>query len=233
VNKPDPVSILKLMNPLEDEGFTEDDARRMHQIMGSPPLAGPRRPSGRRRWIAAGVASLAMLSTAAFAVIRTERASDPTGIVCYRNADVDSDRAGLAANVDPVAACVQHWDQEWSQGTAVPPLVACVNDGGVVAVFPGADGICAKLGLAELARGQTDEQSAVVALQDDLAAVFTADCYRQRPAIARAQELLKDSGLEGWTVQLAENFPPGLECAGPGVLPDTKTVLVLGARPEP
>lgn len=231
----DPIELFGLLDPYVDEPFTEDDEARLLRIIETPVVGEPDPGHDRRRgrpWVITSIVGVAALTTAAFAVLHQQRASNPVAIACHRQADLQSDRVEVAPAADPVAACAVPWsDGTWSN-SGPPVLAACVSDSGVAAVFPGDRTVCSKLGLAELESDRTDEQQAIVGLQDRLTAAFTALCYRQDESLAEAQKLLDESHLAGWTVQLAEAFPPGLECGAPGVLPDAKTVIVGGGRPE-
>ncbi len=175
-----------------------------------------------------------VLATAAFALLRHDRASNPATVVCYRTVDVNGDRAALEPSLDPVAACAAPWRDGTFSTDGPPALVGCVNAAGVAAVFPGveSDGVCSRLGLPALVLGRSADQDAIVALQGHLADTFLSACFDQNASLAKAQELLGASGLKGWKVQLAEAFPPGLDCGAPGVLADAKTVLVGGGRPN-
>lgn len=244
----DPFELLSELNPFVDEfgGFGDADEALLLRILETPVTAtqtkepvGSResavsRARGRGPWVIGGVVALVVLSTAAFAVLRRDRASDPTGVLCYATADVDAgDRAVLPPSDDPVAACAVPWSDGTFSRAGAPALVGCVNDAGVATVFPGDPSVCSQLGLAELEPGRTVEQQAVVDLGDRLIDAFTNECVDQDDAVPVAQGLLDASGLEGWTVQLAEDFPHGLECGIATPLPDTRTVIVGGARPAP
>ncbi len=229
----DPIELFGLLDPFVDESFTEEDEARLLRIIETPVVGEPdprrRRP---RPWIVTSVVGAAVLTTAAFAVLHQQRASNPVAIVCHRQPDLQSDRVEVAPAADPVVACGVPWtDGTWSSD-GPPALAACVTDTGVAAVFPGGSGVCSQLGLAGLSSGRTDEQQAIVVLQGRLTEAFTTTCYHQDESVAEAQKILDESHLAGWTVQLAEAFPPGLDCGAPGVLPDAKTVIVGGSRPE-
>lgn len=172
----------------------------------------------------------AIASATAFTMLRDQRASNPLGVACHRSADDSSDVVGLPPAVDPVAACEEPWlDGTFGNGS-VPPLIGCVNDAGVASVFPGNVSVCRTLGLADLRPGRTDEQQAMVDLENRLVEDFLGACYRQQDALDHANSLLAASVLEDWTVQLAEPFPTGSECAAAGLIKESKTVMVLGSR---
>jgi hypothetical protein len=176
---------------------------------------------------------VAVVATAAFTYLHREQASNPTGVLCYATADLDGDRAVLPPDIDPVAACQKPWTDGTFSHAGAPPLAGCVNDAGVATVLPGDQSVCSRLGLADLEPGRSDDQQAIVELGDRLQEAFSADCIHQDDAMVLAQQLLDESGLAGWTVQLAEDFPAGMECGLGSVLPETNTVIVGGARPAP
>lgn len=236
--------LLGLMNPFADEAgeFTERDEARLSSIIAMPVTgesaalpAGRgrgRRGHGRRRWVTGGVL-LAVAATAAFVFVREQTASDPLGVVCYRTADLDGDRALVEPSLDVVVACAAPWRDGTFSTSGPPRLQGCVNDAGKAVALPGDASVCQRLGLADLVAGRSPEQQATVEFGEQLADVFGADCYRQDEAMALAQELLDESDLTGWTVELAEDFPPGFECGVATPLPGSRTVLVGGARPAP
>lgn len=235
----DPFDEAAELNPFagEFDEMTDADEALLLRILESPVTGQTpallRSGSRRRRWLVGGAVGVAVVATAAFAYLHREQASNPTGVLCYATAGLDGDRAVLPPDVDPVAACQEPWTDGTFSHAGAPPLAGCVNDAGVATVLPGDRSVCSRLGLAELEPGRSDEQQAIVELGDQLQGAFYADCIHQDDAMTLAQQFLDESGLEGWTVQLAEDFPPGMECGLASVLPDTKTVIVGGARPAP
>jgi hypothetical protein len=235
----DPFDVVAELNPFagEFDELTEPDEALLLRILETP-IAGrtpavSRSGSRRRRWLTGGAIGVAVVATAAFTYLQREQAPNPTGVLCYASADIDGDRAVLPPDVDPVAACRKRWTDGTFSHAGAPPLAGCVNDAGVATVLPGDRSVCSRLGLAELEPGRSDEQRAIVELGDRLQEAFYADCVHQDDAMTLAQQLLDESGLGGWTVQLAEDFPPAMECGLGSVLPEAKTVLVGGARPAP
>jgi hypothetical protein len=227
----DPIELFGLLDPFTDESSSEQDEARLLRIVETP-VTGERDRRRFRPWVITTIVTGAVVTTAAFAVLHQQRASNPVAIVCHREANLQGDRTEVAPAADPVAACSVPWiDGTWS--TSGPPrLAACVTGNGVATVFPGDSNVCAQLGLAQLEPGGSDEQQAIVALQQRLAEAFSATCFHQDESLVQATAILNASHLVGWTVQLAEAFPPGLDCGAPGVLPDAKTVIVGGGRPE-
>lgn len=227
----DSFEIFKLCDPFSDAELTDGDELNLRRIINTD-VPSRRRAHGGRKVLVLAVVGAGLLSTAAFAILKPEKSSNPVVIVCYREANLNADRSVLPASTDPIGDCSKPWrDGTFAHGD-VPDLTACINPDGVTVVFPGSAGLCSQLGLPDESPGRTNEQQSIVDLQDQLSAVFTTTCFRQDQAIGEAQRRLDESGLDGWTVQLAEPFPPGSECGAIGILPDSKTVLVLGGRPE-
>jgi hypothetical protein len=231
MNTPDPLDLFGLLDPFDNDAFNEADEARLLRIIETPVVGTRSRRGWKRPWLIATAAGV-MMATAAFAIVHQQRASNPTVLACYRTADLNGDRAALPPAVDPVAACAAPWLDGTFSTDGPPKMFACVNRTGVAVVFPGDATVCARLGLPVLQQDQTGELQAIVDLQQQLAETFHANCYHQADALAKAQQILDDTHLTGWTVRLAEDFPSGLECGTPGVLTDSKTVLVAGGRPE-
>jgi hypothetical protein len=234
MNPRDPFEVFERLDPFEPDVsmVTDADEERLQRILASP-ISVPQSKSGRRRWmLGLGVGAM-VVATAAFALVRREHATNPTGIACYAAANLDAEIAVVGPSLDPITSCATAWSDGTLSSAGAPQLTACVTETGVVAVFPGDVAVCSKLGLAELDPERNDEQQAVVELQERMASVYSGACLRQPDALATAQRLLDESGLTGWKVQLAENFPPGLECGAATPLPELRTVIVGGARPAP
>jgi hypothetical protein len=231
MNTPDPLDVFGLLDPFDNDTFSERDEARLLRIIETPTVR-RRPPRGwKRPWLIATVAGVTM-ATAAFAILHQQRASNPTLLVCYRSPDINGDRAALPSAVDPVAACAAPWMDGTFSIDGPPRMFACVNNSGVAVVFPGDETVCSRLGLPMLQPDRNGDLQAIVDLEQRLAETFRANCYHQADALAKAQKILDETFLTGWRVQLAEDFPSGLECGTPGLLTDSKTVLVAGGRPE-
>ncbi|MEP7114468.1 MAG: hypothetical protein ABI862_14475 [Ilumatobacteraceae bacterium] len=231
MNPRDPFEIFKLCDPFADTELTDGDELNLRRII-STDVASGRRAHGGRKVVAVAVAGVGLLATAAFTILKPEKSSNPVVIVCYREANLNADRSVLPASTDPIGDCSKPWRDGTFADGAVPDLTECINADGTTVVFPGRAGVCSVLGLPDQSPGRTGEQQSIVDLQDQLSAAFTSTCFHQDQSISEAQRLLDESGLDGWKVQLAEPFPPGSECGAIGILADSKTVLVLGGRPE-
>ena len=207
----------------------EQDAHLTGPEAGSMPDGGAR--SRRPLWLVTAAVATVALATAAFAVLRTERATVPNAVACHATADLLGDVAGLGGSADPIAACAEVWARgDFGGDGVVPPLTACVNSGGAAAVFPGGAETCDQLGLPALEPGFTDEQQAAVDLQDRLATVFLESCFDQEAAVAEAERQLELLGLTDWTVRVTEEFPVGEPCAAPGILAVERVVFFAGVR---
>ncbi|MEO5921802.1 MAG: hypothetical protein ABIQ01_11740 [Pseudolysinimonas sp.] len=121
-----------------------------------------------RNLIIAG-AAIAALTGGGIIVFRAAQETIDTTVECYHEPTLDSVPVGVAGDPisvqDPLGLCGLLWrndlfdpannnDPDPNDGTLpVPPLVACVLDNGVTAVFPleGAseEGFCEAIGLAD------------------------------------------------------------------------------------
>jgi len=226
---------FRLADPFIDfDEITAADEQRLATIIATrPSTASNRSPRHLWRWAVVLGIGTTVIASGAYALARSQPAHNPTGITCYQEADLDSSRVVLGPTDDPIATCAAVW-MDGTLGRSGPPeLAACVNAPGVAVVLPGDQSACGRLGLPDLEAGRGPEEQAIVDLQATLEDVFAANCYRQSQALSKARDLLDASGLEGWQVELAEPFPPASQCGATGVLTDSRTVLVIGAREAP
>lgn len=149
------------------------------QHMLTEMIVGARTPAAHRRrtvaWltgmaIAGGAVAGAAVATNAFAP-----AADRSLARCHSTADLGrgdnfagtsvaaADANGIVTIDHAVQSCADLWRQgiltegadqigepSPGGGARIPPLVGCVDSDGFAAVFPGDDGLCARLGLASL-----------------------------------------------------------------------------------
>jgi hypothetical protein len=226
-----PTDPIELFNQLEPPA-PNDAADRNAAILAAvhQHARTSRTKRARNPWIVGGSAVAVVLATAAFALVWTASVSDPTAVSCYETVDLNGDLVGLAASDDPVAACRQLW-LDGTLGTGdVPPLTACVNEAGAAAVIPDEAASCNRLGLAELEAGLTDDQQAILEINETLIDLFSNECFDQNAAIAAVQEQLDEAGLDEWTVDAPEPFDPATPCAIPGIDNDNRRIIVIGAR---
>lgn len=117
-----------------------------------PPSAGRPRPTRRRRWaLIAGVPAGALAIAGTAVALTTAKPAPTAGIGCFDTPSRQADVAVLGhGNIpNPIAACASLYrGGEMGAPRQAPPLVACVQDGGAINVFPSSDrGICRRLGL--------------------------------------------------------------------------------------
>lgn len=131
------------------------------------------RRAPRRRLGAAVLALVALGGGAAWAagVFSAQDISFRDGVGCYSEARLHGPRLSVTvtrAAADPVAKCERYWREgvvdtvqrrlaregkiEYPRGRYPPRLVACARPGSGIAVFPGAEAVCEKLGFESLPR---------------------------------------------------------------------------------
>jgi hypothetical protein len=72
------------------------------------------------------------------------------GVGCYDRPSLDGNITIFVAAADPVAKCERFWRQgvvDAKRGPASPHLVACTGENSAIAVFPGPDSTCERLGM--------------------------------------------------------------------------------------
>lgn len=224
----DPIEMFKHLEPPAPADVGQRNADILAAVHAHAASGSTRRT--RNPWILGGGAVAIAVATAAFAVLRTSPVSDPTAISCLATTDLDGDLVGLAASDDPIEACRQLWADGTLGNGDIPPLTACVNEAGAAAVVPADGAVCSRLGLDELEPGITDEQQAVLDVNESLIDLFGTECFEQDAAVEEVQRQLDAAGLEAWTVDVPEAFDPATPCAGPGVDSENQRIFVIGAR---
>lgn len=229
----DPVDRLRL------EGHASPRAQRMlRSILGTP--REERTPSNRRRLVLVIAIAAAALAALAAAWLITRPVTQPQGIACYQAADLDADRVAVQSGLTvTAAACEALWvdgtlsNPEFGPAGSVPPLVACVNDAGGLAVFPSDDpSICADLGLATPDPASTSDAEAVRALNDALVEYFSArQCIPIPEAVVEVRRILDTHGAADWTIQQTPG-PDDRPCASFGLDAKAQTIFVVPI-PEP
>lgn len=198
-----------------------------------------RSPNHRRLVVRVVIALvIAALASAATWII-TREASDPSGVVCYEEASLQS--KGIVVTT-PAAFDASLCTSLWADGAlqnpsvgsgAAPQLVACVHARGVLVVFPASDNsdVCAELGLARH-EPSANEQPLTI-LNTRLNRLFAeTPCMELADAKRQATEILRAAGLEEWTVVVTTPATDERPCASYGIDADTETV-VLVAVPDP
>ncbi len=229
----DPLELFKQLDPskqLDPVEIEQRNAEVLQHILQQPRPSQTGVRSKRRLWLLGGGLAVVVLATAAFAFIRASTVSDPLAISCMATNELDSDNVALRNAEDPVAACSELWKTGELGDGQVPALSGCVNDAGAAVVFPSSSDICGQLGLAELAPGLPDQQSAIATLEESLVTTFADDCFEQVAAVEEAQRQLDQAALDGWTVNVPEPFPADAPCAVPGIDIDAQQIIVIGAR---
>ena len=156
-------------------------------------------------------------------------AAPETGVLCRATARLDADAIGIAPGSDPIASCAQRWADGLlgDPGQPVPPLTACVSNNGSIDVFPGDATVCETLGLIAADDELTPDNAAIVALQDRLVnEINGVDCQPVQAAAAAAQEILAQSGFDGWKVAIAADAQAGT-CGKAGVDSAARTVTII------
>ena len=186
----------------------------------------------RRRWIVGtgvGAAAVVAGTISAAAWLRTAPPTQPqAGIVCRAEAQVDADAIVIGADVDPVEGCRAAWDSYDVGGPGDrSELMACIGAAGAVEVFPGGASTCSELGLVLADPEITPLTAAIIALQDRLAEEINLQpCETVTAVASRAQTMLDESDLEGWTVVVDPGSQAGV-CGKADVDPAAQAVVVV------
>lgn len=228
----DPFDILAALNPVPGliETSPQDEALLATIIAAMPSSTGKRR---RRAWITGGTA-VTVVVLAAFAVLRQESASSPLQLTCYTTAQQPpAEQFGIPMEDDPVRACQRLWRNGTISGTEPPTLTACVSDGGIVAVVPGGQQICSRLGLANWVGALTDDDGQVIAFADELATAFAASCITESEAVAAAQAVIDKYLLDDWAIVQRGGYTPERACSLAGAVPEQHLVVIASRRGTP
>jgi hypothetical protein len=233
----DPFALLRAADP----------ARTATPARSSDPTAGalfaeivgtPRKPArrSRRRLVVAVTVALVALASVAATWLSVRKVSNPIDVVCYRAANLHSDRSAAPIGADALDAslCEEVWrdgtliNEEVAPPGEVPPLHGCVTDSGNLAVFPSDDpAICEKLGLAEPLPGFEREETSLRQLTDDLVTYFLAqNCQTMEQARRDVRQILDDHGRSDWVIQTIPG-EPGDPCASFGIDAPTKTIHLV------
>lgn len=217
---------------LPDEA-TIDARRRALEAELRPTRRRPR--PARRRLAVVLVALVAVGGGAAWAsgVFSAKEISYQAGVGCYSEARMHGPRLSVTvtrAAADPVAKCEKYWREgvvdttqrrlgregkiEYPRGDYPPHLVACARPGSAIAVFPGPDGVCEKLGFEPLpadyaARGR-EAARAYTAWNRVLARRIQLEpggCPSPRPVAAKARRLLAAHGYPDVRVWISAKGP--------------------------
>ena len=190
----------------------------------------------RRIGIAVGLAVLGAggATVAYFAGQQPDRPE--AGAACRSAPTPDSKIFAIGPGEDPLERCAELWEtgvlpdprnpREGPQD--VPPLVACIGEGGIVEVYPGPDDLCAALGLAPAAATLSEENQRVAELSVRIADdVNAADCAAVAVVEARVEAILDELELADWSIE-REQGVESASCVKAQVVSDTHRVVIAG-----
>ena len=167
--------------------------------------------SRRRRTLAVGLLSTAVVAGSAVgvaALVRLGQPAQPTaGIACRSGSGVDSDVIVIEPTGDALGGCRELWREgrfgEMSGPIdGIPSLVACISTVGVVEVYPGSTDTCRSLGLIDADPTLDPSNQALVLLQARVAAeINQGPCVAADDAATRAHRLIEELNMVGWSVE--------------------------------
>lgn len=197
-------------------------------------------PRSRRRVLVRVAIALVIAALASAATwIITRDASDPSGIVCYEEASLQSTGIVVAAPASLDASlCAPLWAEGALQNPSVesgtaPQLIACVNPQGVLVVFPASDNsdVCRSLNLARH-ESSTSEQL-LADMNNRLNRLFAeTPCLELNDAKLQATEIVRVAGLEEWTVVVSTSATEERPCASYAIDANARTVVLVPV-PDP
>lgn len=173
------------------------------------------------------------MSLGAAALLRSGQPSVPeAGAACRAEAAVDASAIVVAPGEEPILACRELWVagafEELAGVRGVPDLVACIGGGGAVEVFPGRPSVCGGLGLVAADVDLSVGNERIVGLQDRVVEEINAvGCLSVGDAALAAEQILSESGLEGWRVVVDSEVGDGV-CGMVGVDSETRSLFVRG-----
>jgi hypothetical protein len=225
--KPDTSSLLP------DDATLAARRRALEAELAPPPRTLRRVP--RRRLAVAVVALVALAGGAAWAagVFSANEISFEAGMGCYSEARLRGSRLSITighAAADPVAKCEKYWREgvvdtglrrlgregkiDYPPKHYPPHLVACARPGSAIAVFPGQDDVCEKLGMeplpADYAAPGREAARAYTAWNRFLARsiqVRPGRCAAPEPIAERARGLLETHGYGDVQVRVSDDGP--------------------------
>jgi hypothetical protein len=212
-----------------------------------PDALPPRRLPKRRRRAAVLIlvpAAVIALAAATYALISPSPDQVVDAIGCYEKADFSGSVVVLSHDTggggteqidgrDPVEICSEVWARgDIVPGSAeVPPLVACVPEGGgVVDVVPGDIGTCEQLGMAPLPAGYSDAAARVAAAVDEVTTTFESQCPGDQTAVDLARQALDAHGLSDWSVETTTS--ESMSCPVASVESEHRVLKVILPGPE-
>jgi len=237
---------------LPDEATIADRSHALEAELTTPRRRRRRVPS--RRLAIALLALLALSGGAAWAtgVFSAQEIAFQDGVGCYSEARLGGPRLSITvthAAADPVAKCEKYWRDgvvdttkrrlaregkiDYPPDHYPPHLVACARPGSAIAVFPGPDDVCERLGLKPLpddyAAPGREAARAYTAWNRILARrmqiLEVGHCRSPEPIAAQARKLLAAAGYSDVPVRISDDGP----CAK-GVEPRGRSVAVVTTR---
>lgn len=182
--------------------------------------------------VAIALAIAALVSAATW--ISSQDASNPTAVVCYEEASLQSKGVVVATPASLGASlCTSLWADGVLQNpslknAAAPWLVACVNPAGVLVVFPASDNsdVCADLGLPRHKSSATEQP--IINLNTALNRLFAeTPCLELAEAKRQATETLRAAGLADWTVVVTTSATEERPCASYSIEANAQTVILV------
>lgn len=222
----DPIELLRRLNPVSAEPYTDADEVALQAILDAPPdeLRDRRRI---RHLTVGGIVLAGVVATAAWVALHEAPVTNPLQIACHATAERGVHRYVVADPGDPVAACAALWATGVFGDVAVPELTACTNESGTAAVFPGGPDVCARLGFAGVAPTEVAPDD-VYLLAARLRTEFGPRCVPRDEAVRIVEALFDELGLDAWTIELTAPFHAGRPCTASGVDPARRTVSIGG-----
>lgn len=221
-------ALLRRLDPAANLVLPEADGP-LGTAIRARALERPGRTPRRLVPLIAAVLVLVITASATALFVWSDEPAQPA-LICFSAADLDADRVELPADrLDDLTGCRALWqDGTFSADGVVPPLVACVVDGGGVGVFPGPAATCAELNLP-VAVGLTTLAPAIE-LAERLTDIAPPEmCRPHAEAAAAARELLDETGLaaDGWTVRRAGEPTDDRPCGSFGLDGPAKRVILV------
>ena len=236
-NEFDPVEWLASLDPLRDEEQWNDVRRDPEALELYRRVNAEIGAAARRRRVLVGVVAAAIVLAATGAgYLATRQPTDPTGVACYSEFDRSSSAVVVPHHPSPLETCRRAWfSSEFDEalpGEQSPPLLGCVLDSGMAAVFPrsGNQG-CSDLGLATLADHRVDDR--VQEFIEELSSELRSRCVPPQEARELAQDELDALDLVGWTARISRDDAPAQWCASLAVDAPSRVVLIVPIPPAP
>lgn len=222
----DPLDVLRDANPVPALSAARPGDEALLQSI----LATPRARRTRKLWVVGGTGVVAV-ALAAFAVFHQSSPKDPTAVVCYSDAhDPPKEKVGLSMVEDPVAACAEQWNSGVLGSGSVPALTACISNDGTIAVIPGDQQVCSKLGLDNWVGSFSTGEEKLISFTEAVTDYFASKCVAPDDAVSAAQRLLDEWHMAGWSIQNSGGWTSARQCTGSGVDPANKHVIVVSRR---